>query len=377
MKLKILATKFIAYILILSALGWVLFNYLLSYQSEIMYGYFVEQPISYNVQRARRISESIRESFRQEIKTPTKKNISAFISRYNALPFLTVDFLFEGEDGLLKSATNSLREHDVLSASYSYPIHYDGKELGTLLIYDVNEAYLEGYEKYKQLLMFTRVVFGFMLLLLISIMMFREYNTKIKHEKKLAQHEAVHDGLTEVFTQTHFKNCLDKEISRAKRYKRSLSLIMCDIDHFKEYNDKYGHLAGDNALKKVAGIIKKNVRETDLVARYGGEEFAILLIEAGPKEAESVAKRIKTLTNETVKLAYRIKDNIEATNFPVHNTRTNLTISVGISSYDGHENYKKDYLISEADLALYESKNNGRNLVTLYNTYTKKFTSFS
>lgn len=375
-KLSLLKTRFIGYLVLLSVMSWFLFNFLLNRQSVIMYSYFIEKPASYNLERAERLSSSIYQSFKQEVTTPSLDNIRPFIEKYNDIPFLSVNFIYRDDKGFMRSVLEDAQEIDILSAEYVYPIRYGNQEVGTLLVYDINKEYKKGLEEYNHMITVTRVFFAVLLVLLLFVLLYREYSTKIEHEKRIAEYEAVHDGLTGLYTQKYFKEHLEREIDRAHRYKRPLSLIMCDVDHFKEFNDTYGHLAGDTALKTVAHIIEDNVRTSDIVARYGGEEFAILLIEAGPEEAESIAKRLKLLTDQAVEIADRIKGKVEHTLLNVDHTKANVTISMGVSSYTGGENYKSEYLISESDHALYESKNNGRNLITLFNPKTKEFKSF-
>ncbi|NQT33052.1 MAG: GGDEF domain-containing protein [Candidatus Omnitrophica bacterium] len=374
MKLAVLGTRFIGYLLLLAITSWFLFNFLLNSQSVIMYKYFIEKPTSYNLERAERLASSIYQSFKQEVPSPSADNIRVFITKYNDIPFLSVNFIYQDQEGLMKSIIKDVREIDILNAEYVYPIKYGGRDVGTLLVYDINREYQKGLEEYNHTINITKIFFAILLSLLLFILLYREYNAKIEQEKRVAEYQAVHDGLTGLYTQKYFKDFLATEISRAERYKRPLSLIMCDVDHFKKFNDTYGHLAGDNALQTVARIISENVRASDIVARYGGEEFAILLIEAGIDEAKSIANRLKKLTEQAVETAHRIKDKIEHTPFEVDRTAAGTTISMGVSSYNGADpDYKPEYLISEADLALYESKNNGRNLITLFDPETKKF----
>lgn len=377
MKISFLKTRFIAYLLLLSVLAWFLFNFLINSQSVITYKYFIEKPSKYNLERAERLASSIYQSFKSEVSPPTLENITGFITKYDDIPFLSVNFIYQDEDNNMRSVLKDVQEIDILSAEYVYPIKHGKIEVGTLLIYDINKEYRRGLEEYSQMMHITRIFFALILLLLVSVLIYREYSAKIEHEKRVAQYQAVHDGLTGLHTQKYFKKHLDREIDRSKRYKRPLSLIMCDVDHFKEFNDAHGHLAGDNALKTVAGIILANVRASDIVARYGGEEFAILLIEAGIDEAKSIAKRVKQLTDETLEIATRIKSEIEKTEIKVNHSTTNVTISMGVSSYNGEEGYKPEYLISTADSALYESKKNGRNRITLFSHETKEFESFA
>ena len=109
-----------------------------------------------------------------------------------------------------------------------------------------------------------------------------------------AYHEEIYrlttiDGLTQIYNKRYFLETLEREISRAHRYRRELSLIMFDIDHFKKINDTYGHLAGDYVLKQLAQVIKSRIRREDIMARYGGEEFAIILPEIDAFNAEPYA----------------------------------------------------------------------------------------
>ena len=103
------------------------------------------------------------------------------------------------------------------------------------------------------------------------------------------------DGLTQVFNRRYFEEAIDREISRCNRYKRDLTLLMIDIDHFKQVNDRFGHLAGDYVLKQLASTIKARIRREDIFARYGGEEFALLLPEIAGQGALAMAEKTRKL----------------------------------------------------------------------------------
>jgi diguanylate cyclase (GGDEF)-like protein len=128
--------------------------------------------------------------------------------------------------------------------------------------------------------------------------------------------------------------------AKTKRYNNKLSAIMLDIDHFKKFNDTYGHDAGDKALFTIAEIIEMEIRETDLAIRYGGEEFLILLPQTGLTETIEAAERIMKAVN----------------------SQTKYTVSMGIATYNKDIHQKED-IIKKADDALYLAKNNGRNRI--------------
>src|SRR5262249_20204166 len=103
------------------------------------------------------------------------------------------------------------------------------------------------------------------------------------------------DELTRVYNRRHFQKILEMEFKRAKRFRRPLSLLMIDVDHFKEFNDTFGHLEGDHVLTDLAAVLADNLREVDTVARYGGEEFSVILPNTGLEDASGVAVKLKIL----------------------------------------------------------------------------------
>lgn len=173
-----------------------------------------------------------------------------------------------------------------------------------------------------------------------------------KSELKKANNElsemAFRDGLTALYNHRYFQEQLEKEVNRAMRYQRALSLIIFDLDHFKNINDVHGHLVGDRVLKKVAEIALLTVREADMVARYGGEEFAIILPETEMKGV--------------VTLAERIRKQIASMRMEVDGKNVGVTASFGVTLWEeGMPHTNKESMISAADNALYQSKKKGRN----------------
>ncbi len=158
------------------------------------------------------------------------------------------------------------------------------------------------------------------------------------------QELATKDGLTKLYNHSYFQEALDREIENAQRNQIPLSLLMMDIDKFKNFNDTYGHQVGDEVLKELAKLLQKEVRSVDTVARYGGEEFSIILPGTDEKEAYQVAIRINEKVRNMVVKYEELK--------------LNVTISIGVASY-GLGGSKKE-LINQADQACYAAKNLGR-----------------
>jgi diguanylate cyclase (GGDEF)-like protein len=158
------------------------------------------------------------------------------------------------------------------------------------------------------------------------------------------------DGLTGLYTHRYFQEALAKEIARAQRLGYPVSLMMIDIDRFKQYNDSFGHPHGDVALKEIAGVLKRSIRSYDLAARYGGEEMVLVLPQTSPHGILPLAERIRTAIAE---LPFR-----GATD----SHRVQLTISIGVAGLPAHAKSKSE-LIERADQALYLAKEEGRNRV--------------
>jgi len=185
---------------------------------------------------------------------------------------------------------------------------------------------------------------------------------KANEEKRVL---SITDPLTGLYNRRYLTERLPREIKRARRYGRPLSLIMSDIDHFKEVNDRFGHHIGDLVLKKIAGYFQKALREgVDWVARYGGEEFLIVLPETDIQGAWATAERLCIGISER---AFTIKGN-----------RIGIKASFGVSGSLPLEKRKKesaDDLIDEADRCLYEAKKEGRNRVKVVHSPCPRETS--
>lgn len=161
---------------------------------------------------------------------------------------------------------------------------------------------------------------------------------------------ATTDGLTGLFNHRHFKKFMDFEIKRARRTDHVQTLLMIDVDFFKEYNDNNGHVEGDDCLMTLAGIFRDSLRSTDIIARYGGEEFAVLLLDTDKAKGLQVAENVRQRVYEQ--------------NFPGGSKQPNgrLTISIGVACFPDDANSAID-LITKSDQAMYRAKKAGKNRV--------------
>jgi two-component system cell cycle response regulator len=157
------------------------------------------------------------------------------------------------------------------------------------------------------------------------------------------------DGLTNVHNKRYLIETLDRELPRAMRHQRPLSLCMFDLDHFKQVNDTFGHIAGDYVLKEVASAVRLRLRPDDIIARYGGEEFAVLLPETDLNGANVIAEELRRLIAERV--------------FEFESERIPVTVSIGCTQLKADDDSIK--LIKAADDKLYEAKRGGRNRVCI------------
>ena len=171
---------------------------------------------------------------------------------------------------------------------------------------------------------------------------------RVRMMEKL-QKLAITDGLTKLHNSRSFYSQIEVEVDRFNRYKHPLSLLLLDIDHFKHYNDTYGHLEGDKVLVRISQIIRSCLRKLDTAYRYGGEEFTVILPETTCEEASNVAERIRIA--------------VKAEKFdPDSKNDIVITISIGVTQYSPEEELSA--FIQRADKAMYSSKQNGRNKVT-------------
>ena len=265
--------------------------------------------------------------------------------RNNSIQIVITDITMPGMDGL--ELTDLIRKdydaHVIVMTGFNYDYTYEeavGKGASDFITKPV---------RFKELLLRIKRV-------LKERQMDRERNTMLmllfdmmRELEKLA----ITDGLTQLYNSRHFYNRIELEVNRSCRYNNALSLILLDIDHFKKYNDTYGHVYGDKVLARIGRVIKQSLRSMDSAYRYGGEEFTILLPEIIGNEAHAVADRVRKIIGSEVFT-------------PESGEAFSITISAGVTQYHPGETPIK--FVQRADKALYRSKDDGRNTVTFLRT---------
>ena len=222
------------------------------------------------------------------------------------------------------------------------PIVFNDEVLGTLFLR--TRRRLHGFAKKE--VDFCRIVANASFHALRNARLFE----KVVKEKDYLKEMAVKDHLTSLYNHNFFYSRLDEEFERAVRYETPLSLIMMDIDNFKQINDTYGHRVGDLVLKEISATIRRGVRKTDIVARYGGEEFAVILPHTLQKGAVDEAERLR----ESIAMsAYAGLVNHK------------VTVSIGVASYPQKGAMNSGDLVNHADDALYKAKWGGKNCVKI------------
>ena len=209
------------------------------------------------------------------------------------------------------------------------------------------------------------VGFGFILLFTYLVSAYlsqslRENEGKLRELLEKFRAQSVTDGLTGLYNQTHFFLLFNLQLERARRYRAALSLIIFDVDHFKNYNDSNGHIAGSAALKKVGQLTQKAFRTSDILAKYGGDEFVIIL-----PNSDKIGAFLG---------AERLRETVEHTSFEGGESQPlgKVTLSLGIASYPEHGATTRE-ILDRADKAMYVAKESGRNKTVIYSPDLEEF----
>lgn len=267
-----------------------------------------------------------------------KEALDIFKNRY--LPIVLTDWMMPRMNGL--ELCRALRS--IESPGYVFIIIITAKDSKEDIVKGL-EAGADDYisKPFHHAELLARIKTGIRILKLERSL--REANEKIR---KLS----ITDPLTGCYNRGYLMDFLPVEIKRSIRYGHPLSVVMCDIDHFKKVNDRYGHQAGDMVLKSFVKIMNKSLREgIDWISRYGGEEFLLVLPETDIEGA--------------IKAAERLREIVEKTKIDIGNKKINITASFGVASFDPNntKGLSSDFLINQADKMLYQAKQEGRNRV--------------
>ncbi len=284
---------------------------------------------------------AVRDSMREFIEISGYHTFSAAsaedaleILRTNSIQVVITDIMLGGMDGLELT--------DKIIKDYA-------ADVIVMTGYSGDYSYEEAINKGASDLVFKPVRFEELLLRLKRVLKERHLTLERDHMLDKMQKLAITDGLTKLYNSRHFYNQLKIEVDRSNRYQHPLALLLLDIDHFKDYNDAYGHLEGDKVLIKIGEKIEGALRMMDSAYRYGGEEFTVILPETSSQEAVTVADRIRrAVADEKI--------------LPRPGVETSVTISIGVTEYA----FKEDLVdfIKRADKAMYTSKDGGRNQVS-------------
>jgi diguanylate cyclase (GGDEF)-like protein len=180
---------------------------------------------------------------------------------------------------------------------------------------------------------------------------FNDMSARVREARERLESLAITDELTQLYNRRHFQDTLEKEMRRSARDDRPLSLLLLDLDHFKQFNDRWGHSEGDLELTRVAAIVMKNIRATDSAFRYGGEELAVLLPSCPKQQALPVAEKIRAAVN------------VRPTR-PAATEKPFTTVSIGIATFP-EDGQGGRVLVDAADAALYAAKAQGRDRVVM------------
>ena len=314
------------------------------------------------------IIKNLRADYVELLKNMLKEKSRALVEseiKYRTLVERSLEGIMIIQEGLIKFVNPTLlkilsyEEKEMLGRDIIRFLYPDGRQL---LLENLNklgnsehvESALElrimhknGEGNYMEMLS-TQIQYEGKLAVLAT---FRDITERKKTEAELKR-LVITDDLTELFNQRYFYIQLVTGIERAKRHNRPLSMFLIDVDMFKDFNDKYGHLEGDYVLKKIGEILMKNVREIDMAFRFGGEEFVVLLPDTKHEDAIIVAERTRKAVAANVFYPFTLDGQPDI---------VSKTVSIGVTEFHAEDNVKS--FLKRVDNAMYQAKKSGRNMV--------------
>lgn len=227
------------------------------------------------------------------------------------------------------------------------------------LVYNI--VYWDRYSDYFNLM--VPVVFFFSAIFVLLVGTLALQTATDLNQVSALRRENILDPLIGIYNRRHLNLKLAEEIERAHRYNFPLSMLLLDIDHFKNVNDTYGHYIGDLVLKSLGHLLLKNVRKTDIVARYGGEEIAIIAPHTSVPTAADLAERLRQVVETSVMVPADEQEDRQA---------VSISVSIGVAGLD-QKIVDRQSLIERTDEALYRAKQKGRNRVVVFNRKVDSF----
>ena len=346
------------------------FSTLIFQQESILRKYFISDPQERMDKFKESLSGSLGKYFIKENRNSGPEEVADYIKRFGRTSLFELVFIFRDKDGSMKEISRSgvtPVTYKSLAGENVYPTTIDGGRTEGYLMVIIKETgeseFEKGLKKYIMISYSLRFLFFLLIAALSMVLFYHYYSAKMKLARDIAEARASNDGLTGLHTHEYFGKMLNIEVEKFRIYHTPLALLMLDIDHFKDFNDKYGHPAGDKILEIAANIIKLSTRATDILARYGGEEFAIV-IPYVKTDAARDKDALKDFIREIENIAERIRKNAEDYKAEFLPQTSHFTISIGVSfCYKRSDTITGATLLEKADKALYEAKRLGRNRV--------------
>lgn len=361
--------RLLAVVMLCIIIGIASFNFLILQQEKILRKYFILNPREKMKQMQASLSNSLFKYFARENKYSDLSQIEDYIKKYGLTSLSELFFIFQDKDGNLKQVSKAgvtKVSSEILKMGDVYPVTVDNGSVEGYLMVSIKEMdtaeLKEGLVKYRVISYSLKLVFLLLVTALLVIILYHDYSAKMRLARDMAEIKASNDGLTKLYTHEHFMKALKIELDKVHIYNMPLTLLMMDIDYFKNFNDKYGHRAGDKVLEEVSNIIKLSTRATDILARYGGEEFAVIIPYVAKPGDIPDDKRLENFLSEVKGVAERIRKNVEDARIEFESNLLNVTVSVGIAFYHKKSSHMTvARLLQRADDALYQAKKLGRN----------------
>ena len=224
-----------------------------------------------------------------------------------------------------------------------------------------NIVYWDRYNDYFDLML--QVVFFFSAIFVLLVGTLTLQTVTDLNQISVLRHDNTIDPLMGIYNRRHFDLKLAEEIERAQRYNFQISMLLLDIDHFKDINDTYGHYIGDLVLKSLGYLLLKNVRKADIVARYGGEEITVITPHTSVPTAADLAERLRQVVEKSILVPADEQEDRQA---------VTISVSIGVAGLD-QQIVDKQSLIERTDEALYRAKQKGRNRVVVFNSRGDSF----